>query len=93
MIDTIKASATYLYAFAVLAIASYGLIFYPFELPDLVQGALIAWVGQALQFVFGSETAKAASAASQRAYDKGLNTPTPPAPSNAEVRPVPEDIP
>lgn len=77
MVDVIKAFASYAFAFAVMAMAFYGLVLFPFVLDPLVQGALIAWGGAAIAFVFGQEIAKATAAASQRAYDKGLNTPTP----------------
>jgi hypothetical protein len=76
-VDTIKALATYSFAFLIVGVAYHGLVLYQFELPELVQGALIAWGGSAIAFVFASETSKAASAATQRAYDKGLATPTP----------------
>lgn len=76
--DTLKALATYSFAFAVMAIAYHGLVIYPFELPELVQGALIAWAGSAIAFVFAQETAKASAAASQRAYDTGVATPSAP---------------
>ena len=76
MDTTVKTLATYAFAFAVLFVAYHGLVLYEFELPDLVQGALIAWAGSAIAFVFGQEIAKATAAASQRAYDKGVATPT-----------------
>src|SRR6185436_12607885 len=76
-IDTVKAIASYGFAYAILAVAFYGLVLYPFELAPLVQGALIAWGGAAIAFVFAQESAKATAAQTQRAYDKGLNTPTP----------------
>ncbi len=74
--DTIKAVASYGFAFAVLGSAFYGLVLYPLALDPLVQGALIAWGGAAIAFVFGQEIAKASAASSQRAYDKGVATPT-----------------
>lgn len=79
-----KAAATMLFAFVTLGMAFYGLVLYPYSLDPLVQGALIAWAGAAMAFVFGQEIAKASTAATQRAYDKGLATtvvpPEPPAP-------------
>ena len=75
--DTIKAVASYGFAFSVLGAAFYGLVLYPLALDPLVQGALIAWGGAAIAFVFGQEIAKGAAAASQRAYDKGVATPGP----------------
>jgi hypothetical protein len=77
-VDTIKAFATYTFAFTVLIMAFYGLVIYDYALDPLVQGALIAWGGAAMAFVFGQEIAKASTAAVQRSYDKGLATPTPP---------------
>ena len=76
-VDTLKAIASYGFAYAILAVAFYGLVLYPFELAPLVQGALIAWGGAAIAFVFAQESAKATAAQTQRAYDKGLSTPTP----------------
>jgi hypothetical protein len=76
-VDTLKAIASYGFAYAILAVAFYGLVLYPFELAPLVQGALIAWGGAAIAFVFAQESAKATAAQTQRAFDKGLETPTP----------------
>lgn len=76
-VDTIKALASYTFAFAIIGMAFYGLVLYPLILDPLVQGALIAWGGAAIAFVFGQEIAKATAASSQRAFDKGLNTPVP----------------
>lgn len=76
--DTIKALASYLFAFTVMGMAFYGLVLFEFTLDPLVQGALIAWGGAAISFVFAQEVAKATAAASQKAFDKGLSTPTPP---------------
>lgn len=73
-VDTIKAAASYAFAFLTLGMAFYGLVLYDLALDPLVQGALIAWGGAALSFVFGQEIAKATAAASQRAYDKGVQT-------------------
>ena len=83
--DTIKVVLTFAFAFTVIGIVFYGLVLYPFELSPLVQGALIAWGGAAIAFVFGQEIAKQATAATQKAYDKGLATPATPA-----TEPVPE---
>ena len=76
-VETLKALASYTFAFVVLGIAYHGLVLFGFELPELVQGALIAWAGSAIAFVFAQETAKASAAASQKAYSTGLATPTP----------------
>ena len=73
-VDTVKAFFTYSFAFFVVGIAFYGLVVYPFELDQLVKGALIAWGGTAISFVFAQEIAKSTAAASQRAYDTGVNT-------------------
>lgn len=88
-VDTIKAVLTYGFAYATLFMAFYGLVLYPFELAPLVQGALIAWGGAAMAFVFGQEIAKASTAATQRAYDKGLAT----TPVTATTTTAPEDQP
>lgn len=77
-VDTLKAAGTMLFAFTTLGMAFYGLVLNPFELDPLVQGALIAWGGAAMAFVFGQEIAKASTVATQRAYDKGLATPSAP---------------
>lgn len=76
--DSFKAASTMFFAYMTLAMAFYGLVLYPFSLDPLVQGALIAWGGAAMAFVFGQEIAKASTAATQRAYDKGVQTPSQP---------------
>lgn len=73
-VDSIKAAMTYAFAFAVLAAAFYGLVLYEFSLDDLVKGALIAWGGTAIAFVFTQETAKQSASASSKAFGQGLNT-------------------
>jgi len=80
-VDTLKAVASLGFAFIVIGMAFYGLVLYPFQLDPLVQGALIAWAGAAMAFVFGQEIAKASTAAAQRAYDKGVATPQPTPPT------------
>lgn len=76
---------TYSIAVLVLVGGFYALVLYPFELSELVKGAIIGMMNLAISFVFASEVAKQTSAANQKAYDKGLATPTPSEPS-----PVPD---
>ena len=71
--DTIRVSATYLIAILVLIGGWYALVIYPFELAELVKGALIGFMSAAISFVFTQETAKTTAAATTKA----LNTPVP----------------
>lgn len=75
--DTIKIILTFGFAYSIMGMAFYGLVLYPLVLDPLVQGALIGWGSAAIAFVFAQEIAKQATAANQRAYDKGLATPAP----------------
>jgi len=84
--DTTLRILAFVFAFAVVGMAFYGLVLNPLVLDDLASGALIAWGGSAIAFVFGQEIAKATSAASQKAFDKGVETP---APTGTTVTPQP----
>jgi hypothetical protein len=93
--DSTKVFFVYGIAVLVLAGAFYGLVVYPYELDPLVKGALIAAATAAYTFVFGQEIAKATAVASQKAFDKGVMTPSPSAPSNGTIanNPVPGGTP
>lgn len=73
-VDAFRAGATYLIALLVLLGGWYALVIYPFELDDLVKGAIIGFMSAAISFVFGQEIAKATATATTKA----LNTPVPP---------------
>lgn len=72
-VDTFRAAATYLIAILVLIGGWYSLVVYPFELAELVKGAIIGFMSTAISFVFGQEIAKATATATTKA----LNTPVP----------------
>lgn len=73
-IDTIRAWFTYITVLLVLLGGFYALVIYEFQLDDLVKGAIIGFMGMALNFVFGAEVAKQSVNATTRA----LLTPPPP---------------
>lgn len=71
--DSFRAVATYAIAILVLIGGFYALVIYPFELAELVKGAIIGFMSAAISFVFGQEIAKATAVATTKA----LNTPAP----------------
>jgi ABC-type uncharacterized transport system permease subunit len=73
-LDATRALFTYLIAVLILVGGFYALVVYPFELDELVKGAIIGFMSAAISFVFGQEIAKATATATTRA----LNTPVPP---------------
>jgi ABC-type uncharacterized transport system permease subunit len=73
-VDGFRALATYLIALLVLVGGFYSLVIYPYDLDQLVKGAVIGFMSAAISFVFGQEIAKATATATTRA----LNTPVPP---------------
>lgn len=79
----------HLFALAVLAVAFYGLVLYPFELDQLVKGALIANMGMALQWEFGSAVAGSTARQQQRATEGGANAAmtTPPTTTTVDAGP------
>jgi ABC-type uncharacterized transport system permease subunit len=76
-VDGFRALATYLIALLVLVGGFYALVIYPYDLDQLVKGAVIGFMSAAISFVFGQEIAKATATATTRA----LNTPVPPPPT------------
>lgn len=72
-IDGLRATFTYVIVILVLVGGFYALVIYPYDLDDLVKGALIGFMSSAIGFVFGQEIAKATSLATTKA----LNTPAP----------------
>jgi ABC-type uncharacterized transport system permease subunit len=73
-LDATRALFTYLIAVLILVGGFYALVVYPFELDELVKGAIIGFMSAAISFVFGQEIAKATATATTKA----LNTPVPP---------------
>ncbi len=71
--DTFRAVATYLIAVMILGGGFYALVIYPYDLDELVKGAIIGFMSAAISFVFAQEVAKATAVATTKA----LNTPTP----------------
>lgn len=74
-VDTFRVIATYVVAILVLIGGWWTLTLYEYDLDDLVKGAVIGYIGAVIQWVFGSEIAKATANATYKA----LNTPVPPA--------------
>ena len=72
-LDTFRVVATYVVALLVLVGGWWTLTIYEYDLDDLVKGAVIGYIGAAIQWAFGSEIAKATSTATMKA----LNTPSP----------------
>ena len=70
-----RALFTYGIAVMILVGGFYTLVVNPYELDDLVKGAVIGFMSAAISFVFGQEIAKATALSTTKA----LNTP-PPAP-------------
>ena len=71
--DTFRALATYAIAVLVLGGGFYAIVLYPYELDQLVKGAIISFMGAAISFVFAQEIVKTTANATTRA----LNTPAP----------------
>lgn len=80
--DTFRAAMTYLIAILVLIGGFYSLVLYPYELAELVKGAIIGFMSAAISFVFGQEIAKATATATTKA----LSTPVP---SQPPTEPLP----
>lgn len=66
-IDALRAGMTYLIAILVLVGGFYALVLFPYQLDDLVKGAVIGFMSAAISFVFGQEIAKATSVATTKA--------------------------
>jgi ABC-type uncharacterized transport system permease subunit len=65
--DALRVSATYAIALLVLIGGFYALVLYPFELDELVKGAIIGFMSLALSFVFNQEVAKTTATATTKA--------------------------
>jgi len=75
--DVAKPIFTYIYAVLVFVGVFYALVLYPFQLDDLVKGALIGWATLAINAVFSDQVARRSSLDQQSAFDSGLTaTPT-----------------
>ena len=76
--DTAKTIFTYAYASAVLAVCFYSLVLYPYDLDQLVKGALIGWGTLAINSVFSDQaatrTAHQAASATAAAQTGGSST-------------------
>lgn len=69
-----KFIVTVLYATVVLGLAFYALVIYDYALPELVQGAFIAWGTQAINAVFGALISSQTGSQQQKAFDAGVQT-------------------
>lgn len=75
--DRIKLVFTFLIAIGVIAAGFYSLVLYPFQLDDLVKGAIISFMTLAMQSVFADQIAARVGNQQQNAFDAGLTaTPT-----------------
>ena len=85
-IDALRAVFTYCVVILTLAGGFYAIVLAPFVLDDLSKGALIGFMGMALNFAFGAEVAKQTSVATTKA----LMTPAAATPAvTAETTDVP----
>ena len=66
-IDALRATATYIVVYLVLIGGFYAIVLAPFVLDDLSKGALIGFMGMALNFAFGAEVAKQTSISTTKA--------------------------
>ena len=75
--DTVKLIFTFFIAIFVLAAGFYSLVIYPFQLDDLVKGAIISFMTLAMQSVFADQVAARTGNQQQKAFDAGVLTPYP----------------
>jgi len=76
-LEAARVLLTYIVVLAVLGGGFYALVIYPYELDQLVKGAVIGFMGSAMTWVFGSATASATARQSERATAAGVAlTPT-----------------
>lgn len=73
---------TYVLAILILTGGYHALVLSPFELSDLVQGAIIGFMGAVVQFVFGAQIAATTAAATTKALMTPAPPETPPAPTD-----------
>jgi hypothetical protein len=66
-IDVFRAVSAMLIAILVLGGGFYSLVLYPFQLDDLVKGAIIGFMSTAIAFVFSQEIAKTTATATTKA--------------------------
>lgn len=84
-LDVMRAVATYGVVYLTLIGGFYAIVLADYVLDDLSKGALIGFMGMALNFVLGTAVAKQTSVATTEA----LMTPSPPAPDNATIASTP----
>jgi len=71
------------FAVMVFAAGFYALVPYPFELDDLVKGAMISLMTLSAQFVFGEALAHSVGRRQQQSYDAGQASTTTLAPDDS----------
>jgi hypothetical protein len=76
-VDTTKLLATYLVTLVLLVAGFLALVWSPFELDDLVKGAIISWVTLALNSIYADNASTRTARQQQSAYNTGVQTPTP----------------
>ena len=72
--ETAKLLLTYLTALIILLAGFGSLVLYPYELDDLVKGAIIALMTLAAQHVFADSAATRVGRQQQVAFDSGMTT-------------------
>lgn len=77
-LDMLKMLFTYGITIAILAGGFYALVIYPYELAELVKGAILGFMGASIAFVYGDQAATRTAGQQQKAFDAGVQTPMPP---------------
>lgn len=81
--ETIRYVIGVLFAVMVFACGFYALVPYPFELDDLVKGAMISLMTLSAQFVYGEALAHSVSRRNQASFDAGQASTTTMAPEDS----------
>lgn len=71
-LEAARVLLAYVVSLAILGGGFYALVLYPFELDQLVKGAILGFMGSATTWVFGSATASATARQSERATQAGV---------------------
>ena len=79
--ETIRYVLGVAFAVMVFACGFYALVPYPFELDDLVKGAMISLMTLSAQFVYGEALAHSVSRRQQASFDAGVTSTEPSVPS------------
>ena len=88
--ETIRYVIGVAFAVMVFACGFYALVPYPFELDDLVKGAMISLMTLSAQFVYGEALAHSVSRRNQQSYESGQASTTTMAPEDSTTTVVVE---